>query len=245
MGLRDKCLGMAVVCVLCASALGEDGGDEASVITLVGRKDKVTVIEKDGTEHKLRRSEWTFWNRGGAAMGEAWQPTAIDEEAGTAPEEPGDSGGDQPAGEAGAEPELTPEEQAAAEIERNTVHSAERLRQFQKQGAWLRDKSGNAISAEELDRRIERGDLDGIHTADSILGSATAGAGEKAAPAAEQDTGVLRRLRRLGAWFYGKDDKPISADELDKRIESGEVADIKAIDIFQREWTTEASKEEE
>jgi outer membrane biosynthesis protein TonB len=59
------------------------------------------------------------------------------------------------------------------------------------------------------------------------------------------DTEVLRQLRRQGAWFYDKDGKPISGEDLDKRVESGDVGGIKATDIYMRQWSAESEAKEE
>ncbi len=59
----------------------------------------------------------------------------------------------------------------------------------------------------------------------------------------QKDITRLRSLEKEGAWFYTKDNKPISREELDKRIASGEVADIKTVDIHLQPWVTETPPE--
>lgn len=55
----------------------------------------------------------------------------------------------------------------------------------------------------------------------------------------------LQRLVNQGAWFYDKSGKALSGEEIQKRIESGKTGDIKTLDLYQQEWSTSASKDEE
>jgi hypothetical protein len=51
----------------------------------------------------------------------------------------------------------------------------------------------------------------------------------------------IRKLQWQEAWFYDKDGKPLSQDEVSKRVESGNVDGIQAKDIYLNEWKAEKS----
>ncbi len=63
---------------------------------------------------------------------------------------------------------------------------------------------------------------------------------EKAEATKKSDIARLRSLEGEGAWFYDGQGKPISQEDLDKRIDAGKVADIKTVDIHLQEWKTES-----
>lgn len=64
---------------------------------------------------------------------------------------------------------------------------------------------------------------------------------EKATRAADVET--LRAMRKQGgAYFYTEDNTPIPFDEIDRRIESGEVEGIKAVGLHLQEWKPETKK---
>lgn len=68
---------------------------------------------------------------------------------------------------------------------------------------------------------------------------------EKAAAVRQSDAARLRSVQGEGGWFYDENNKPISSEELDKRIESGKVAGIKSVDIHLQDWKTESKPEKE
>jgi len=58
---------------------------------------------------------------------------------------------------------------------------------------------------------------------------------EKAVRAA--DVEALRAMRKQGgAYFYTEDNKPVPFDEIDRRIETGEVEGLKAIGLHLEDW---------
>lgn len=64
---------------------------------------------------------------------------------------------------------------------------------------------------------------------------------EKATRAADVET--LRAMRKEGgAYFYTEDNQPVPFDEIDRRIESGEVEGIKAVGLHLQEWKPETKK---
>jgi len=64
---------------------------------------------------------------------------------------------------------------------------------------------------------------------------------EKATRAADVET--LRAMRKEGgAYFYTEDNQPVPFDEIDRRIESGEVEGLKAVGLHLQEWKPETKK---
>ncbi|MBM3289551.1 MAG: hypothetical protein FJY92_05320 [Candidatus Hydrogenedentes bacterium] len=66
---------------------------------------------------------------------------------------------------------------------------------------------------------------------------------EKAARA--EDVEALRAMRKQGgAYFYTEDDKPVPFDEIDRRIETGEVEGLKAVGLHLEEWKPKTKSKE-
>ncbi len=64
---------------------------------------------------------------------------------------------------------------------------------------------------------------------------------EKATRAADVET--LRAMRKEGgAYFYTEDNEPVPFDEIDRRIESGEVEGLKAVGLHLQDWKPETKK---
>lgn len=59
------------------------------------------------------------------------------------------------------------------------------------------------------------------------------------------DIEKLRSVQQMNGWFYTSDGKPISSEELNKRIEKGDVAGITFMDQFQQKSTTKFKPKEE
>ena len=59
----------------------------------------------------------------------------------------------------------------------------------------------------------------------------------------QKDIERLRNIQQTGGWFYTKDGKAISNDELNERIKKGKVEDIKATDIYEEQYSTDSSKD--
>jgi len=59
------------------------------------------------------------------------------------------------------------------------------------------------------------------------------------------DVENIQRIRKTGgAYFYDKEGKPLSNEELDKRLETGEVAGIRAVDLQQQPWAAKSKPKE-
>lgn len=59
------------------------------------------------------------------------------------------------------------------------------------------------------------------------------------------DIDKLRDIQNYGGWFYDSAGKPISVEEVNARIEKGDVSGIKVIDIWQREYLTKSKPAED
>ncbi|HOZ46696.1 MAG TPA: hypothetical protein PLO37_14330 [Candidatus Hydrogenedentes bacterium] len=59
-----------------------------------------------------------------------------------------------------------------------------------------------------------------------------------------QDVERIKELRQAGAWFYNKDNTPLTQRELDDRLASGDVANIKGVDKAQNVWNSRESYED-
>ena len=73
---------------------------------------------------------------------------------------------------------------------------------------------------------------------------AAAQAADRAATKArkQKDAQKLNSIMQTGGWFYTKDGKAISNEEMADRIKKGKVEDIKAIDIYEEQYETGSSK---
>lgn len=81
----------------------------------------------------------------------------------------------------------------------------------------------------------------------SIAQKAKEQAEKKAAADAvkEADIKKLQELRNQGAYFYTEDDKPITGEELEKRIQDRNVSGIKTVDVYMERWSTATPPEKE
>ncbi|MDQ1257641.1 MAG: hypothetical protein QG656_2247, partial [Candidatus Hydrogenedentes bacterium] len=68
----------------------------------------------------------------------------------------------------------------------------------------------------------------------------------KAAAKKDADIQVIKAMRSQNAWFYGPDGKEMTNEELDKRLETGDVAGLSAVGtIYQDRWTANSSYDPE
>ena len=61
----------------------------------------------------------------------------------------------------------------------------------------------------------------------------------------QADIQRIRELQHQGAYFYTTDDKPLTPDDVEKRIEEGDLSGIKTVDIYLEEWTTASPPKDE
>ena len=59
----------------------------------------------------------------------------------------------------------------------------------------------------------------------------------------DEDTKKLQNVLQTGGWFYDKNGKAISNEEMAERIKKGNIKDIKAIDIYEEQYKTESEKD--
>lgn len=94
-----------------------------------------------------------------------------------------------------------------------------------------RDKAAKNAAAEEAKRKAE-----------AAKQEAEAAAKERAEAIKKSNIEQIRKLQWQGAWFYDQKGNPLSQEELDKRVEKGDVGDIRATDIYLQNWKTEPAK---
>ncbi|HEO72291.1 MAG TPA: hypothetical protein ENN80_13605 [Candidatus Hydrogenedentes bacterium] len=66
-----------------------------------------------------------------------------------------------------------------------------------------------------------------------------------AAEAKAQDIERIESLRAEQAWFYRPDGVPMTREELDRRLATGDVEGLRAVDRYQQSWSTPDSYDEE
>jgi len=156
----------------------------SNVLKLVGRKGKVTVIEPDGNTYELGRKSLVFWNQASEAVRSYLERMAAarTEETSEQPEEQEEA--EQPGTPEGPQPDVdTPQtgepkdeeprgrrgrakKAPKPDSEAIQAEQVEKLRALQNQGAWFYTDDNKPISSEELNERIERGEIEGIKTID-------------------------------------------------------------------------------
>jgi len=193
-------------------------GQPHKVETLVGRGDKLEVIDKNGKATEITRKDLPILNRSREA-GRASAPATAPEEAQKRPTE-----GTKPSREnTGATPAQEQSNEGASTIEPN--------KQAEAQPPGKRDnaaQTGKGAQANAKEAKVKAAEEEATK--------------ERAEAIRKANIEKLRKLEWDNAWFYDKSGKPISHEELDKRIEKGEVADIGATDIYLQNWKTEPEK---
>lgn len=124
----------------------------------------------------------------------------------------------------------------------------------------VKDRSGNVETVDSKNLSIKKEqqtsapraaitDAEGKSAEAGAKPAANAGAPANAKPDAPKeetpeqkairaaDVEALRAMRKQGgAYFYTEDNKPVPFDEIDRRIESGEVEGLKAIGLHLEDW---------
>ena len=178
-------------------------GKPQKPVTLVGRGNKVRVIEKDGTVEDLSAEKLTVPNRSKAPVPKIKsQSEAVKKER-------------VPSGEAGTSPDT---EQGKAPPEAG--------------------KASDKTPPEPPGRRSKAKQAQGAEPAEKP--AATAEEKQRAEAVKKADIERLRKLQWEGGWFYDAKGKPVSSEELDKRIEAGDLAGVKTVDVHLNEWKTES-----
>jgi len=54
------------------------------------------------------------------------------------------------------------------------------------------------------------------------------------------DVARLRELQKQGAWFYTDGNVPLAPEEMEQRLQTGNVGDVKALNIHLQEWKTDS-----
>ena len=186
------------------------------VETLVGRKDKIEVIDKNGKASEITAKDLAVLNRS-KETGRRSTPAPAPEKTRKGPTE-----GTTPTQEnAGATPAQEQNKEGGATTAPN--------KQVEAQPPGKREKAAQGASGETKEATLKAAE--------------EKAAKERAEAIKKSNIESLRKLEWENAWFYAKKGNPISREELDKRIEKGNVADIQATDIYLRKWKMESEKE--
>lgn len=201
-------------------------GQPQKAETLVGRGNKVEVIRKDGAVEEIPKRNLAILNRASVPARPAPATKAAQKlqspsaETGDKPEE-----GGKPAEETGKTDQKSTKSEGEAESGQKKPATGATDKQSASKPPGKRDQS-----AKEADAEAKRKD------------EAKQAAKEKAEAIKKSNIEEIRKLEWQGAWFYDNKGKPISQEELDKRIEAGNVSDIQAKDIYLQEWKMEPGK---
>ena len=223
-----------LVCLVCAAAWAQQTQEPSpsaasaqaysvtpisqpqNVETIVGRKDKIEVIDKNGKTTKITGKDLAVLNRS-KETGRRPTPAPAPEETRKGPTE-----GTTPAQEnAGATPAQEQNKEGGATTAPN--------KQVEAQPPGKREKAAQGASGETKEARLKAAE--------------EKAAKERAEAIKKANIEKLRKLQWENAWFYDKKGNPISREDLDKRIEKGNIADIQATDIYLRKWKMESEKE--
>ncbi len=201
-------------------------GQPQKVETLVGRGNKVEVIRKDGAVETIPKQNLAILNRASAPARPA-PATKAAEELQSPPAETGDKPeeGGKPAEETGKTDQEPTKSEGEAGSDQKKPATGAADKQSADKPPGKRDQS-----AKEADAEAKRRD------------EAKQAAKEKAEAVKKSNIEEIRKLQWQGAWFYDKKGKPVSQEELDKRIQAGDVSDIQARDIYLQEWKMEPDK---
>ena len=216
-----------VVCAKEASAQNAAGqvsvtpiGQPQKVETLVGRGNKVEVIRKDGVVEKIPKQNLAILNRASVPARPAPATKAAQKL-----ESPPVETGDKPTEETGKTDQESAKSEGEAESDQKKPATGAADKQSAAKPPGKRDQSAKEAAAE-----AKRSD------------EAKQATEEKAEAIKKSNIEEIRKLQWQGAWFYDNKGKPISQEELDKRVEEGNLSDIKAKDIYLREWKMEPEK---
>jgi len=208
--------GKRLLCVIAAFlclAGGAAFAQQQKVETFVGRGNEVKVIQEDGTVEEVGKGGLVILNRSNAA-GRAAPSAKEVQKPRIAPAENGNKSkeGAKPAEETKAD-QKTAGEGAADE-------------QSASKPPGKRGQSPKDTEAAEAKRKADDEQA----------------AKERAEAIRESNIDEIRKLQWQGAWFYDKNGKPVSQEDLDKRVQAGDVSDIQARDIYLQEWKMEPDK---
>lgn len=189
----------------------------ASSVRLVGRKGEAYAVNPDGTVIAIPKGRIVFRNQASVPM--------------TAPSAPD---ADTPSGEA-------PAQDTSAEGEPAPAPNADE----QPSTGEGEQKPTSEEPAEAGSTGETPGDVKDAPPPPKR--DAQADANTEPAEKKEVDPAQVARIRRLqglNSWFYSEDGKPLSASDIDRMIQAGEVSKIRAHDIYQQQYDFGAQKDD-
>ena len=217
-----------VICGLFSTTAYAQSASKSEGTTFVGRGGKVTITDKHGAQVVE-----------GVKVRPVNRITIV-----TPPPPPPPAPAE---GDATASSETKPEETAPAEGAKPDGETTQD--DPNKPATGTKPIDGKELSKDPAAKSTEPKKADSETTAALSPKEAKKKAAEKAAEQAaadarkQKDIEKLRSIQQTGGWFYTKDGKAISNEELTERIKKGKVEDIKATDIYEEQYSTESSKD--
>lgn len=210
---------------------------------LYGRVDETYTEETDGTRHEYAPRELVIRNQPGFRLSDLPQPQAqvlsYPEDSGTAapvaesgeaPPPPGPRG-DSAEPEAPAEQSETPADQPEAQTDQPEAPAEQpETPADQPETKEEPGKETGAPAKGEDTAKPEKAAQS--KAADTPLTPA-----EKVAKEVKnRDAERIKQMRQQGNWFYNPDGTPMTNEELDGRLASGDIEGIKSVDRYQNAW---------
>ncbi len=209
------------------------------VTTLIGRPGMAKIIETDGTVQTLTARDMTFMNQPGFRMSQMpsasrqWKPRT-EQMSESAPQAGKQEEAKEDSGESSEEePAKEGEEKEGEEKGGSKEEASGEGKEKQPEDS---EKTGDSAAKEDGASTAKKSDEEEKPKKEDL-------------PAKKQDAERIKRIRATGAWIYDKEGNPVSNEELDKRLESGDIAGLKAVDAitmqgFSTKDTYEISEED-
>lgn len=202
-----------------------------SSVRLVGRKGDAYAVNPDGTVIAIPKQRLVFRNQAAVSMTKPSADTAPAAEEAASAETPA---GEPPAGDAPVEETPGEGEPAPASDTEEPEPAGE-----EPQGQPAEQ------SAEEPTPADSEGESGNIPPPGARSAQADGNPGpvekKEADPA---QVARIRRLQGLNSWFYSEDGKPLSASDIDRMVQEGDVSKIRAHDIYQQQYDFGAEKDD-
>ena len=190
-----------------------------AAVRMVGRPGRIHIFDKAGNRTNVDLREVTFRNQPGFRLSDMplrTSPLAIERE--YVPELMEGKSRDAEAVPKNEQPEVENETPASDSAEDTAPKTEEN-------GTPEKSAEEQAESAEQA--------------------AAKAAAEERAREAKDKDIAEVKRLRKDGAWFFNPDGSPMTHEQLDARLASGDIEGITSVTRYQERWATQKSYEPE
>ena len=220
-GVKTFKIGVCVTVAFFVFGAGVVSAFADEAVTIVIRKGKAKIVAPDGTEKDVPESDMTFRNKTNATPNAAKpsKPKAKVVEPAT------DETPETPADEAGTE--SAPDGEKTPETAESTGKS---------------DPATGPAVDENKDTTPAKGEKPTVAAAKPVKKEKS-----KAQVEAEKKaTDDIARMRATGgAYFFDKNDKPLTGDEVDQMIKEGKIGELKATTLHQETWEPKIPEDDE